>query len=82
MSVSRWVTVAVDMLLVIFTVYLFFLYFGIFFRRNANKIRLLIGIIALVLWQFSIPGYCPYTGADLECDCWRNFYVIGSGKYI
>ena len=55
MSVSRWVTVAVDMLLVIFTVYLFFLYFGIFFRRNANKIRLLIGIIALVLWQFSIP---------------------------
>ena len=55
MSVSRWVTVVMDMLLVIFTVYLFFLYFGIFFRRNENKIRLLIGIIALVLWQFSIP---------------------------
>ena len=55
MSVSRWVTVAVDMLLVIFTIYLFFLYFGIFFRRNANKIRVLIGILALVLWQFSIP---------------------------
>ena len=49
MSVSRWVTVVMDMLLVIFTVYLFFLYFGIFFRRNENKIRLLIGIIALVL---------------------------------
>lgn len=31
MSVSRWVTVVMDMLLVIFTVYLFFLYFGIFF---------------------------------------------------
>lgn len=55
MLVSRWVTVVMDMLLVIFTVYLFFLYFGIFFRRNENKIRLLIGIIALVLWQFSIP---------------------------
>lgn len=29
--------------------------FRYIFRRNENKIRLLIGIIALVLWQFSIP---------------------------
>lgn len=37
MSVSRWVTVAVDMLLVIFTVYLFFLYFGIFFEEMQTR---------------------------------------------
>ena len=51
MSVSRWVTVVMDMLLVIFTVYLFFLYFGIFFRRNENKIRLLIGIIGSLVFR-------------------------------
>lgn len=51
MSVSKWVTGAEDVLLTIFTVYLFFLYFGIFFQRTQKKIRVLMGITALVFWQ-------------------------------
>ena len=44
-----------DMLLAMFTVYLFFLYFGMFFERRKKNIRVLLGIIVLVLWQVGIP---------------------------
>ena len=43
------------MLLAMFTVYLFFLYFGMFFERRKKNIRVLLGIIVLVLWQVGIP---------------------------
>lgn len=55
MSAGKWITEIVDILLVIFTVYLFFLYFGIFFRRRKRSSCVLVGIATLVLWQLGIP---------------------------
>ena len=52
MSACKWMA---DMLLAMFTVYLFFLYFGMFFERRKKNIRVLLGIIVLVLWQVGIP---------------------------
>ena len=43
------------MLLAMFTVYLFFLYFGMFFEMRKKNIRVLLGVIVLVLWQVGIP---------------------------
>ena len=52
MSACKWMA---DMLLTMFTVYLFFLYFGMFFERRKKNIRVLLGVIVLVLWQVGIP---------------------------
>ena len=52
MSACKWMA---DMLLAMFTVYLFFLYFGMFFERRKKNIRVLLGVIVLVLWQVGIP---------------------------
>ena len=52
MSACKWMA---DLLLAMFTVYLFFLYFGMFFERRKKDIRVLLGIIVLILWQIGIP---------------------------
>lgn len=54
MSACKWLEEATEMLLALFTVYLFYLYFRMFFGRKKN-IRELFGIIVLVLWQAGIP---------------------------
>lgn len=54
MLVDRWIMEVLEILLAIFSVYLFFLYFGIFFQRKEGKIRALIGVAAILAWQFDI----------------------------
>lgn len=54
MLVNRWVGEAVNVLLAFFTVYLFFLYFGIFFRRKKGRFCMLLGIIVLMAWQLDV----------------------------
>ena len=54
MLVDRWIMEVLEILLAIFSVYLFFLYFGIFFQRKEGKIRALIGVAAIIAWQFDI----------------------------
>lgn len=53
---DRWILETFDVLLSIFTVYLFFLYFRIFFQKKKGKIYVLVGVFAIVAWQFDIWG--------------------------
>ena len=60
MSLDKWIIVLRDIMLAMFTLYLFFIYFNIFFKRKKIGISVLIGIITLFVWQFCIP-YIIYT---------------------
>ena len=64
MLVDRWIMEVLEILLAIFSVYLFFLYFGIFFQRKEGKIRALIGVAAILAWQFfgTFFGYYHQLG--------------------
>lgn len=55
MLAGKWMIDVVDVLLMIFTAYLFFLYFGIFFQRRKRSVRAVSGIVLLVFWQLGIP---------------------------
>ncbi|HBA97785.1 MAG TPA: ATP-binding protein [Lachnospiraceae bacterium] len=55
MSAGKWMGEVADMLLAVFTVYLFFLYFGTFLERRKKSVRMVSGIAVLVLWQMGIP---------------------------
>lgn len=44
----------IDILLAMFTAYIFYLYFNIFFEKK-KSISVLIGIIVFTIWQLSIP---------------------------
>ena len=47
MLVDKWILESVDILLAFFTVYLFFLYFGIFFQKKKARFNVLLGIAVL-----------------------------------
>lgn len=55
MSACKWMGEAADILLAVFTVYLFFLYFGIFLERRKRNIRMMFGLVVIVFWQMGIP---------------------------
>ena len=58
---NRIITVA-DILLVMFTAYIFFFYFNIFFEKKKKSIGVLTGIVVFILWQFSIPEIVRVAG--------------------
>lgn len=51
---SKWMIETANILLAFFTVYLFFLYFGIFLKRKRKSILMLVGFCVLVLWQMDV----------------------------
>lgn len=53
---NKGIAIGSDIILMLFTMSLFFLYFSSFFRkRKAGDKRLIIGVIVLAIWQFCIP---------------------------
>lgn len=53
---DKWSITCADIFLALFTVYIFFLYFDIFFVRKKKNICVRVGIITLLLWQLIIPN--------------------------
>lgn len=56
MSAGKGVEEVVSILLAVFTVYLFFLYFGTFLEKRKRSIRMVLGIVVLVFWLMDIPN--------------------------
>ena len=54
MLADKWVTDGINILLGLFTIYLFFLYFKIFFTMKKKSIQVFLGIALLVGWQIGI----------------------------
>ena len=70
---NKGIAIGSDIILMLFTMSLFFLYFSSFFRkRKAGDKRLIIGVIVLAIWQFCIMEY--------KLD--DRFFIICGGKHI
>lgn len=54
MLMSNLILCVMDILSVIFALYLFFCYFDLFFNRKHGKGRLIGGLVVYVIWQFTI----------------------------
>lgn len=50
------VSYIIEILLCLFSVFLFFYYFDIFFLRKSNKCYLLLGVLIFVFWQFCMSA--------------------------
>lgn len=78
MSADKWVMEGIDILLAVFTVYLFFSYFGIFFRRKKNRVYVLTGVGVLILWQLGISnvGYTLSVVCNLGITLGMTLFVV------
>ena len=56
MLTSKWSAIGIDILRVLFTIYIFFCFFSIFFDRKKSGVRVTIGVLALAAWQIDIFG--------------------------
>lgn len=54
MLASKWVAEGIDILLAAFTVYLFFFYFRIFFKKRGSRLYVLSGVIVILFWQLMV----------------------------
>ena len=56
MLVNKWIVSGIDILRVLFTICIFFCFFGIFFAKKKRKIPVIAGIFILATWQVDILG--------------------------
>lgn len=67
MSMIKSLSNGIDILLLIFAVYLFFYYFNIFFKRRTRTVLSVIGLAVFMAWQFEmssvslLPAYANIT---------------------
>ena len=56
MLLNKWIEAGIDMLHVLFTLYIFFRFFGIFFNRKKRGVQVTVGVLILVAWQIDVFG--------------------------
>ena len=56
MLINKWIVVGIDILRVLFTIYIFCHFFSIFFNRKKRGVQVTVGILILVVWQIDIFG--------------------------
>ena len=56
MLINKWIEAGIDILHVLFTLYIFFRFFGIFFNRKKSGVQVTVGVLILVAWQIDVFG--------------------------
>ncbi len=56
MLTDKWFVVGIDILRVLFTLYIFFQFFSIFFNRKKSGVQVTVGVLILAAWQIDILG--------------------------
>ncbi|MFQ8655473.1 MAG: sensor histidine kinase [Mediterraneibacter gnavus] len=56
MLTDKWIVVGIDILRALFTLYIFFCFFSIFFVKKKRGVQTIVGILILVIWQIDILG--------------------------
>lgn len=56
MLINKWIVSGIDIFRVMFTICIFFCFFGIFFGRKKRRIPVIAGVLILVTWQVDIFG--------------------------
>lgn len=74
---SEGFKVCLNILLAVFTVYLFFLYFNIFFKNRKAKYRQVIGVFVIVIWLFEIPDIIYILPLELKLSLAVTVMMFG-----
>lgn len=56
MLINKWIVVGIDILRVLFTIYIFFHFFSTFFFKKKSGVQVTIGVLILAVWQIDIFG--------------------------
>lgn len=56
MLTDKWIVAGVDILRTLFTLYIFFCFFSIFFAKKKRGVQTIAGILILAVWQIDIFG--------------------------
>ncbi len=72
MLINKWIVVGIDILRVLFTIYIFCHFFSIFFNRKKRGVQVTVGILILVVWQIDIFGIIRMIPIE-----WNIFVSIG-----
>ena len=56
MLINKWIEAGIDILRVLFTLYIFFCFFSIFFNRKKSGVQVTVGVLILVAWQIDVFG--------------------------
>jgi hypothetical protein len=62
---NRWLALGLDSLLIIFTIYLFFEYFNLFFICKKKRSYIAIGVTVFVIWQVEILNFISFSVATI-----------------
>ncbi len=54
MLLDKWIVIGRDIFRVLFTIYIFFCFFGIFFNKKKNRFQVMAGTLILIAWQMDI----------------------------
>lgn len=52
---NRWIEIGIEIVLAIFMLYLFFLYFGIFFKKKEKSLQAAVVVLAIMVWLLLSP---------------------------
>ena len=72
MLINKWIVVGIDILRVLFTIYIVCHFFSIFFNRKKRGVQVTVGILILVVWQIDIFGIIRMIPIE-----WNIFVSIG-----
>lgn len=61
MLIYKMLMLGIEVLLIVFSVYLFFGYFNIFFERKKGKFSLSLGVVTLMVWQIGISDCINFS---------------------
>ena len=56
MLINKWIVAGIDILCMLFTLYIFFYFFSIFFNRKKRGVQVTVGVLILATWQIDIFG--------------------------
>ena len=72
MLINKWIVVGIDILRVLFTIYIFFHFFSTFFFKKKSGVQVTIGVLILAVWQIDIFGIIRMIPIE-----WNIFVSIG-----
>ena len=78
MLTDKWIVAGVDILRTLFTLYIFFCFFSIFFARKKRGVQTIAGTLILVVWQIDILGIIRMIPIEWNIVVSMGFTLLSS----
>lgn len=87
MLINKWIEAGIDILCVLFTLYIFFYFFSIFFNRKKRGVQVTVGVLILATWQIDIFGTISMVPIEWNIVVSLGFTLLAvlniyEGKFI